>query len=334
MAKKSEDEDFFREGIKTFSTLTVLALSVIAVVMLYPIWDVIFFAAIFAFIFKPAELRLANFIGPFFGALIPTMAILFLIILPVMMTVQLLYSNLAVFSAFVESDIIADMLSAFSAYVPEEVIQVGFFSFLRDWIGSIFVSVPRILVKVFVLMVLTYYMLREGERMFEYLFDVLPEQQVDFMKAFIGIGKGNLQAVLYGHFLTSLITSAVAILVAYVLGAPHLQTLSILILIFAIAPVIGAWLVLIPLSLYYVNLGNNMLGAAYLILALFLSVLDDFIRPKLVSRTANIHMAVVLVGFISGTMIFGVMGIFLGPLILTFLKTALDAYKISIKPKA
>jgi len=332
MAKKIED-DFFRAGMRALSTVTVLGLSIVALIMLYPIWDVIVFAAIFAFIFKPLEVRLERFIGSFFAALVPTLGILFLIILPVMMVIQLLYANLNAFAVFVESDIVTQTLSTFAAYVPEEVIQVSFFSLLQNWIGGVFVSVPTILIKVFVMMVLTYYLLREGETMFEYIFDVLPQQQVDFVKAFIGLGKGNLEAVIYGHFFTSLIISIVTILVAYLLGAPHIQTLSVLILLFAVAPIIGAWVVLIPLSLYYFGLGNSMLAGAYFVLAMFIAVLDDFIRPKLVSRTSNVHMAVVLVGFISGAMIFGVMGIFLGPLILTFLKTALDAYKIAMKPE-
>ena len=55
--------------------------------------------------------------------------------------------------------------------------------------------------------------------------------------------------------------------------------------------------------------------------------MDNILRPIFVSRYTEMHSAVVLIGMIGGLFVFGVMGIILGPLVLSYLLIIFDLYR-------
>jgi predicted PurR-regulated permease PerM len=57
------------------------------------------------------------------------------------------------------------------------------------------------------------------------------------------------------------------------------------------------------------------------------SIIDNFVRPFLVSQRTRMHPAVVLVGMIGGFLMFGFLGFILGPLILAYLLIILEIYR-------
>jgi predicted PurR-regulated permease PerM len=52
-----------------------------------------------------------------------------------------------------------------------------------------------------------------------------------------------------------------------------------------------------------------------------------YIRPALSSHYAEIHPLILLIGFLSGPLVYGVVGFIIGPLILGITYTVLDCYR-------
>jgi predicted PurR-regulated permease PerM len=52
-----------------------------------------------------------------------------------------------------------------------------------------------------------------------------------------------------------------------------------------------------------------------------------YIRPALSSHYAEIHPLILLIGFISGPLVYGLVGFVVGPLILAVTYTVLDSYR-------
>jgi predicted PurR-regulated permease PerM len=59
---------------------------------------------------------------------------------------------------------------------------------------------------------------------------------------------------------------------------------------------------------------------------IFVSTLDNFIRPKLISEKAKIHPVVVMVGVFGGMIFFGPIGLIVGPLVLCLTMVFLQVY--------
>jgi predicted PurR-regulated permease PerM len=55
-------------------------------------------------------------------------------------------------------------------------------------------------------------------------------------------------------------------------------------------------------------------------------VSDEYLRPVIVDRYANISPAVIVIGVLGGLSAFGVMGLFIGPIIVGALKASLEVF--------
>jgi len=77
-----------------------------------------------------------------------------------------------------------------------------------------------------------------------------------------------------------------------------------------------------------VTQGNYISGFGLLIYgALVVSLVDNVVRSKVIGTRAKIHPAIVMIGLLGGLQIFGLVGIILGPLVLSFLLSSMRLYK-------
>ena len=54
---------------------------------------------------------------------------------------------------------------------------------------------------------------------------------------------------------------------------------------------------------------------------------DNFLRPLLVDKSAELHPAIILIGVIGGVYVFGAVGLFIGPVLFGILKSVLEVFK-------
>lgn len=83
---------------------------------------------------------------------------------------------------------------------------------------------------------------------------------------------------------------------------------------------------LVPI-IYDLLTGNYIRIIFVLILGLILSGSNAYIRPKLTGKYAEIHPLIFLFGFLFGVIVFGVVGLIIGPLILGVTYAVLIAYR-------
>jgi predicted PurR-regulated permease PerM len=63
-----------------------------------------------------------------------------------------------------------------------------------------------------------------------------------------------------------------------------------------------------------------------LVFTIVASTIDQFIRPILIRRGANLPLLLILAGVIGGLIGFGILGIFVGPTVLAVAYTLLNAW--------
>jgi predicted PurR-regulated permease PerM len=142
-------------------------------------------------------------------------------------------------------------------------------------------------------------------------------------KYFILYVNEGLKAVVYSIYLTSFVTGIIASLVFIIFGVPFPVLLGILTGIVSIIPMLGAWLVLAPLVLYFIVIEGNAVFGVELLVASFVLIVtlpDYLVRPIIFSKTRNIDTMLILLGFLMGTLAFGPVGIIVGPLIMIALE--------------
>ena len=98
--------------------------------------------------------------------------------------------------------------------------------------------------------------------------------------------------------------------------------------ILAMFPFLGPALVWVPAGIIQIAYGNLFSGIGILAYGIaVISTIDNIIKPKIISSRSKIHPVIVLIGLIGGIKMFGIVGIIIGPLILSFLLIILRIYR-------
>ena len=111
-------------------------------------------------------------------------------------------------------------------------------------------------------------------------------------------------------------------------GLPNAVFWGVVTMVFAILPVVGSALVWGPGALALI-LGNHALWGVLLAVggAVIVGNVDYVIRPMVFRRWANIHPLVTLVGALAGVPYFGILGLLIGPLALSYLFELVKMYR-------
>ena len=170
------------------------------------------------------------------------------------------------------------------------IALVALFFVYRDW-EHLSVQVRRVLARFL------------GERVHSYL-------------AAVG---STTRAVVYGLLVTALVQGALAGLGYWVAGSSAPILLGLVTAVFALVP-FATPIVWGSVGLWILLQGDTVAGVGVLLWgALVVSQIDNVIRPMVISANSKTPFLVVLIGVLGGVLAFGLIGLFLGPIVLAVL---------------
>lgn len=197
----------------------------------------------------------------------------------------------------------------------------GFLNIIIKYIMSFstgfFTAIPIFLFDFFIIMFLSYYILINNKNIFKVINEYAPLSLRKQNEMLRNIEK-NVRVLFKGYFLTGLIQTLVSIIGYFIFGVPNILILSFLTLIASLLPYIGTPLIWVPIGIYLLIVGKQVAGIGLLIYGtLVITMIDNFVRPWLMSNKETLSPALVFIGFIGGLLAFGISGIILGPLIIS-----------------
>jgi predicted PurR-regulated permease PerM len=146
----------------------------------------------------------------------------------------------------------------------------------------------------------------------EFLFRIVPEQSEHFLE----LAGATIRAVSQGVIGVAIIQSLLAGIGFKLAGIPSAGLLAFAVMLLTIVQ-IGAAIVLIPVIIW-IWIDKDFTTA--LLLTLFLGVvgvLDNILRPLVMGRGLTTPTLVIFVGVVGGTLAHGIVGLFIGPIILS-----------------
>src|ERR1700694_718866 len=131
-----------------------------------------------------------------------------------------------------------------------------------------------------------------------------------------------------GTGVTAMIHGALLGLAFWVVGLPNALFWSVVTMVLSILPVVGSGMVWGPAAVVLI-LNQRPLAGFLLIIwgAVVVGSADNFIRPIIYRRWARIHPLVTLVGAIAGVSQFGLLGLLIGPLALSYFFELIRMYR-------
>ena len=132
-----------------------------------------------------------------------------------------------------------------------------------------------------------------------------------------------IRAVALGIVVTALVQSALAGIGLFAVGFPLAGLVSAIVFILCIAQ-IGPLLALVPCVIWLYATGSPGRGTALLVVTVAAQLIDNVLRPLLIKRGANLSLLLIFPGVIGGLLWLGIIGLFIGPLLLAVTSTLLD----------
>jgi predicted PurR-regulated permease PerM len=139
------------------------------------------------------------------------------------------------------------------------------------------------------------------------------------------LSAGAIRAVALGIVVTALVQSAIGGIGLAVTGVPHPLLLTCIMVMLGVAQ-IGPGPVLIGAVIWLYVSGENFWGTVMVVWTLITMSLDNILRPILIKRGADLPLVLVLAGVLGGLFAFGLVGLFVGPVILAVTYTLLVAW--------
>jgi predicted PurR-regulated permease PerM len=142
-----------------------------------------------------------------------------------------------------------------------------------------------------------------------------------------------IRGVALGIVVTALIQSSLGGIGLFLAGVPAAVLLTAVMLILCIAQV-GPGLVVIPADIWLFYSGHNLAGSLFAVCAILVCTIDNFLRPVLIRKGVDLPMLLIITGVIGGLISFGIIGLFIGPVILAVTFTLLRAWVSGVESVA
>jgi predicted PurR-regulated permease PerM len=144
-------------------------------------------------------------------------------------------------------------------------------------------------------------------------------------EASIRLSAQAIRGVALGVVVTALLQALIGGIGLLIAGVPFAAILTALIFLLAVAQIGGAPVLIAPVIWLYWN-GSTGWGTFLLVITLIAATIDNVLRPILIKKGADLPLLLIFVGVIGGLVAFGLIGIFVGPVVLAVAYTLLSAW--------
>jgi len=190
-------------------------------------------------------------------------------------------------------------------------------NYLAHQVGSLATNIFRILLTLIVVLVTMVTLFLQSPALLAAVQRLLPLPEEDKKAVFRELNEAT-RAIFFGVVLTAAV-QAVLGTIGFALAGVPLPVLFGGALFFAAMLPSGTVLVWLPIAIWVLITGRTGWGIFLLVWGGgVVSTVDNFLRPVFIGRGLRMHMLLVFFGTLGGMIAFGLIGLFTGPLVITF----------------
>ena len=182
------------------------------------------------------------------------------------------------------------------------------------------ISLPNAFIFLLVTIVSTYFFISDKEIISKKVREILPKKIVRFITIIKTESFSATSAYIKSQLIIASITTVQVIIGFSILRMKNILTLSILLFMLDLLPLIGVGSVLIPWGLYELVFDSSYQGVGLLLLYCSILIIRNLTEPKILSSQIGFHPLIVLMSMYVGYKIIGIGGLILGPLTIMFSK--------------
>lgn len=245
--------------------------------------------------------------------------------------------GISIFENILTSRPVERILELIERWIPvniEEVVQsltdllqvagVKVANFLGDFIAK----TPAIVMALSVVVVCLFFVLLDGRRWLNWLREnsiFTPAQTEAFIRRFEKMSR----SVFLSFLISGLVQALVFSLACVIFGVSRVPLIGFGVFLMSFLPVVGSMPITIPIAVYQILAGGSAAGIVLAIVAVIVLFIDNLIRPIVLKGAGGLHPLLAFLSVFGGMVVFGLGGVFLGPIIAGIFVLTLDTVQSS-----
>jgi predicted PurR-regulated permease PerM len=319
--------------------LTALALlsSLLVLFVLLPYLQFVLFGVVLAYILYPVQQRAEEHVEPTTAAILVVVAALLFVLIPLLYLLSVaVQQSLRVVNAVREGQLNVAAIEELLAATGYDVDLVALYEANQNRIATALQeitsgaldlagSLPGLFIGLTITLFVLFALLRDGEQLVAWIQRVLPIDQ-DVLDEL----REGLDTLMWASVVGNVAVAAIqAVLLGVglaIAGLPAVVFLTVATFVLTLLPLVGAFGVWVPAAIYLVAVGRPIAGAVLAVYGLIITFSDTYLRPALIGRTGAFNSAIIVIGIFGGLVVFGAVGLFIGPVVLGGTKLVLDCF--------
>lgn len=192
--------------------------------------------------------------------------------------------------------------------------------------SEVFANVARFALDVALVCVALFFFFRDGARLALWTTEMLPLEK-EHREKVTQTFSDTVTAVVRAIFLTALAQGVMSGLGFYVAGVPVPILLGLVAFVNSFIPFLGAASVWIPVSIWLLYNGQTAAGMGLILWGGVITVVDYVLKPWIIGNRAKLPLFWLFFTTLGGLKVYGILGIFLGPIILSMGMAFLAIYR-------
>lgn len=304
-------------------------------VLFAPYLAVFVLTVVFGVIFAPVNTWLTKRMHPTLAAILTTVLVGLMIAGPVAFVVTQIVREASGLAAMLGTDPSAAGIDLVQAKIqqlfPEASVNIiGILHSVLNWIssrlGGIVSGILTAGIDLFLALLALVYWFQDSNRLRSVVIKKSPLGETDTRNILNSLNL-SIHSVIKGTLVVALVQGVVAGIGFTIFGVPNAVLWGSVAAICALVPTIGTAIITIPMIAYLLLIGHVPQGiglTAWSLLAI--GLVDNLIGPHLMARGSSVHPFFILIGVLGGVNLLGPVGLFAGPLIVSFFFALADTY--------
>ena len=230
--------------------------------------------------------------------------------------------------------IIQNYLQNININIPQEKLTSFLFSISKKaskelYSGATLLigNLTSLLFSSFLSMILVYVFFIYGSTIKKFIMDLVPlphEEQYRLITRF----KELAFAIFAGSTLISLLEGVIGGALCYFFNVSGAIIWGALMAVFSFLPLVGPGIIILSISIYLFVQNHAIYAGLFLLInAIQVFLLETIAKPKIIGNKSHMNEILVFLAIIAGVDLFGMLGLFYGPLIVTIFLTLATLYK-------
>ena len=203
----------------------------------------------------------------------------------------------------------------------------------RDWLlargGDLLEGFVQLTVGLFV----AFFLYRDGRYVARILRNLIARMSGDRADILLDAARNTITGVVQGVLGTSLIQAILTGTAFYAAGIPAALLVGFVTFFLSLIP-LGLALIWLPAVGWLASNHEPAWAAFMLIAGIFVATLDNWLRPLLIMKSGELPLALILLGVFGGAVVFGFLGIVLGPVLLALGYNLINDWSGEAQPHA